>query len=44
MTNFKDELNRLDKEGNRKQRLLDIAFILVLTALISGMYFLITLE
>lgn len=41
---FKDELNQVDKEFNRKQRLLDIATFFVITTLIALIIFLATID
>ena len=42
--NYKDELNQVNKEFNRKQRLLDIATFFVITTLIALIIFLATID
>lgn len=44
MTNFKDQLNKIDKETERKQRIIDFIFYFVLVSAVCAMYLLITTE
>ena len=42
MSNFKDELNKINKDNERTQRFIDYLFYFILVASISAIYLLIT--